>query len=159
MEDMKLVATSISEPTKTSKGATMWKLNLKPADSPFTLNATTFNETVANAIKERIGVEATYKVKTGEYNGQATYTINGVDGIEASGFKKAPGRNNASYQKDVISIERQQSAKVATDMMAYATVDQLKDPVKHWIKNADKIYAWISARPATPPATVETIEE
>lgn len=117
--------------------------------------AVTFSETISAELEKFIDKEVKVEMETREFNGMPSYTIKKANDVATSGFKKGGG-----FQKDVVSIERQKSADIAEKLLQHMDADQLgKDPLKTWIKTADKVYQWISSRPVEAQASGGTTEQ
>lgn len=142
-KDIKLVPLLV-EPAKTKTGKTFFNVTYQIPNVDMEFKASTWSDTIAKALEERMGKGTQCKVKQDDY-GQK---IVEVEGIKQSGFKKGGG-----YQKDTVSIERQKSADIAVQILKLHDLSKSKDIGKQWQDLADKVYIWISSRPSEPQAT------
>lgn len=142
-KDIKLIPLLV-EPAKTKTGKTFFNITYNLPNVDMDLKASTWSDTIAKALEERMGKETQCKIKQDEW-GQK---IVEVEGVKQSGFKKGGG-----YQKDVVSIERQKSADIAVQILKLQDQLKVKDISKEWQATADKVYQWISSRPSEPKAT------
>lgn len=131
---------------KTKAGKDFYQVSFEAEGIDFPLTAACFGDTVVAEIEKNINKLVTATVKVGDYNGQPSYTINEVNGVRHSGFKKGQG-----YVKEVVSLERRHAASVAATLLGYKDYTNAKFKAdKEWEKLADAVYVWISKRPSEP---------
>lgn len=144
--------TCVLSDRKTSNGAKIYNLSFKTAGMPdgMSMSAVTFSDTIVAEVEKCKNQEVDAEFSIRQYNGQDSYTLNKINGVEKSGF----GKRGQGYQKDVISEERKESARLAIKLVELAPPDKatpanLKKAFKDY---AEEVYAWISARPSVPAA-------
>ena len=133
----------ISDKT-TSRGGKMYNVDFKVGE--IGNRAVVFSETIAAELKKYIDEKIEVEMGIRDYNGMPSYTIKSAGDVKTSGF----GGRGSGYQKDVISIERQQAAKIAIELMGLVASEH-KKPFNEWKKFAEDVYTWISARPTGAP--------
>lgn len=147
VKKMKILVKTVTLSDKTTqRGGKMYNIGFEVGGMGN--RAVTFSETIAAELEKFIDKEIEVDMETRMFNGMPSYSIKAAGDVKASGF----GARGGGYQKDVISIERQQAAKLAMELMGI-TGDHSKKPIEDWKKFAGEIYVWISARPTEAQAS------
>lgn len=145
VKKMTILVKSVQVSDKTtSRGGKMYNVGFEVGGMGN--RAVAFSETIAAELEKHIDKELEVEMGIRDYNGMPSYTIKSAGGVKTSGF----GGRGGGYQKDVVSIERQQAAKIAIELMGLVAGEH-KKPFDEWKKFAEDVYVWISARPTGAP--------
>lgn len=145
VKDHKLKIKSVKLSDKPTKnGGKMYHINMEIADMGVELSAVTFSDTIAAEAEKFLDKEVDMKMSEREYNGAKSYTIVELNGVKNSGF----GPRGKNYQVDQVGLERRAAAEYTTQLFVAQSPKAIN--MKDWIKTAEHIYEWISARPVKP---------